>query len=73
MSVKDELIELEARFWESAGDPGFYQAHFADDGVMALPVGFLTKPEVVTSMSGASEWVALVVAVHFFPQAVVLE
>lgn len=56
MSVRDELIELERRFWESAGDPVFYQDRFADDGVMAFHVGVMTKADVVASMVGAPEW-----------------
>jgi hypothetical protein len=48
------LLELEAGFWEAAGNPDFYQATFADDGLMALPVGIMTKPEVVTAMEGAA-------------------
>lgn len=56
MSLRDELIGLERRFWESAGDPVFYQDRFADDGVMAFHVGVMTKADVVASMVGAPEW-----------------
>jgi hypothetical protein len=52
----DRILELEAEFWEAAGDPDFYRANFADDGLMALPVGIMTKPEVVAVMDGAPEW-----------------
>jgi len=54
--ARDRLLELEAEFWEAAGDPDFYRANFADDGLMALPVGIMTKPEVVAAMDGATEW-----------------
>ena len=50
------LLELEAGFWEAAGNPDSYQANFADDGLMALPVRIMTKPEVVTAMEGAAAW-----------------
>lgn len=43
-------------YWESAGDPELYRANFADDGVMALPVGIMDKGDVVASMKGAAEW-----------------
>jgi hypothetical protein len=56
MSLRDELIGLERRFWESAGNPDFYQDRFADDGVMAFHVGVMTKPDVVASMVGSPEW-----------------
>lgn len=52
----DRLLELEAEFWEAAGDPDFYRANFADNGLMALPVGIMTKPDVVAAMDGATEW-----------------
>jgi hypothetical protein len=56
MSLREELIALERRFWESAGDPDFYRERFADDGVMAFHFGVMMKPDVVESMVGAPEW-----------------
>lgn len=56
MSLREQLLEMETRFWEAAGDPGFYRDHFATDGLMALPVGIMTKDEVVAAMDGAEEW-----------------
>jgi hypothetical protein len=56
MVAQDHLVTLEERFWESAGDRDFYRDNFADDGVMALPTGLMTKPEVLDAMNGASEW-----------------
>jgi Domain of unknown function (DUF4440) len=56
MHGQDQLVSLEERFWEAAGDPDFYREHFADDGLMALPVGLMTKPQVVQAMESASEW-----------------
>jgi hypothetical protein len=52
----DRLLELESAFWKSAGDPGFSHENFADDGVMALPVGLMNKPQVMSVMKGASPW-----------------
>jgi hypothetical protein len=54
--ARDRLLELEAEFWEAAGDPDFYRANFADDGLMAFPVGIMTKPDVVAAMDAATEW-----------------
>jgi Domain of unknown function (DUF4440) len=53
---QDRLLELESAFWESAGDPGFYREYFADDGIMALSVGLMSKPQVVSAMKEASPW-----------------
>ncbi len=44
----DDIIELERRFWEAAGDPEFYQESFADEGVMVFSGGILDKPAVVS-------------------------
>jgi hypothetical protein len=54
--VRDALIDLEKRFWRAAGDPGFYRDHFADDGMMAFPIGLMSKPEVVAATSGPDRW-----------------
>ena len=59
--ARDRLLELEAEFWEAAGHPDFYRANFADDGLMALPVGIMTKPDVVTAMDGATEWESFII------------
>lgn len=52
----DEIIELERRFWEAAGDPAYYEERFADEGVMVFSVGVMDKQAVVASMEGAAEW-----------------
>jgi hypothetical protein len=51
-----EIIELEERFWEAAGDPRFYEEHFADDGTIALPIGMMDKAAVVEAMRSAEPW-----------------
>jgi hypothetical protein len=52
-----ELVELEKRFWiEGGGRPGFWQAHFADDGVVVLPIGIMDKDETLQAMQGAPSW-----------------
>jgi predicted GH43/DUF377 family glycosyl hydrolase len=53
---RDRLLELEAEFWEAAGDPDFYRANFADDGLMAFTVGIMTKHEVLAAVAAADSW-----------------
>jgi Domain of unknown function (DUF4440) len=50
------LLELESAFWESAGDSGFCRENFAEDGVMALPDGLMTKAQVLSAMEEATPW-----------------
>ena len=50
------ILELESAFWDSAGDPRFYRENFADDGVMALPDGLMTKAQVISAMEEATPW-----------------
>lgn len=66
MPLREELIELEKAFWRAAGDPGFYQEKFADEGVMAFHIGIMTKDAVVDSMAGAEEWASFTIDdLHF--------
>jgi hypothetical protein len=51
------ILELEARFWEAAGDPDFYRANLADHAVMVFPVGVLTKDDVVAAVTAAAPWI----------------
>lgn len=52
-----ELIGLEERFWlEGGGNPDFWQDHFADDGVVALPFGVMDKDATVQAMGSAEPW-----------------
>ncbi|MFZ0625537.1 MAG: nuclear transport factor 2 family protein [Acidimicrobiia bacterium] len=54
MSV--DLIELERRFWERAGDAEFWHRHFADDGVIVLPSGHMDKATVVGIQANSDPW-----------------
>lgn len=56
VSPTPEIIELEERFWEAAGNPEFYEEHFADDGAIALPIGVMDKTSVVDAMASAQPW-----------------
>jgi hypothetical protein len=56
MSARERLLHLESQFWEAAGDPEFYDAHFADDGLMAFTVGIIAKPEVLAATKAAPGW-----------------
>lgn len=56
MSLNNELLELEKRFWE--GDADFYRQNLTDDSLMvfAEPVGILEKDVTVESIAGAVRW-----------------
>ncbi|MGA7228849.1 MAG: nuclear transport factor 2 family protein [Acidimicrobiia bacterium] len=54
MSV--DLVELERRFWEGAGDAEFWRGHFADDGVIVLPTGHMDKATVVGIQANSDPW-----------------
>jgi hypothetical protein len=53
---RDRLLELEAEFWEAAGDLDFYRANFAEDGLMAFTVGIMAKAEVLAAVAAADAW-----------------
>lgn len=55
-----EVLDLERQFWLIGGvRPAFWQEHFADDGIIALPMGIMDKAQTVAVMgeSGGWEWV----------------
>jgi hypothetical protein len=52
-----KVVALEERFWtQGGGDPGFWDEHFAEDGVVALPFGLMDKSETVAAMEQAPPW-----------------
>ena len=55
--IRDELVALEERFWlEGGGNPDFWRAHFADDGVVALPFGIMDKSQTIEAMARGTPW-----------------
>lgn len=56
MSLREQLLELEKRFWDASGDPGFWREHFDEDGVIALSMGLMDKDTVVSAQGGARPW-----------------
>lgn len=56
MKVRKQIIDLEKRFWRAAGNPDFYRSKFAEEGVMAFPVGLMGKAEVLAAMDGEAGW-----------------
>jgi hypothetical protein len=53
--VKDEILDLERRFWEEAGNQEFYKMAMADDGLAVIePMGFGDK-KLSVEMNGQSE------------------
>ena len=58
MALKQELLELEQGFWNAAGDRGFYEEHFADNGVAVFPFkgGILDAGKVRDSVESGVTW-----------------
>ena len=53
----DGPVELEERFWlEGGGNPGFWRRHFAEDGLVALPLGVMDKAATLQAMQQAGPW-----------------
>jgi hypothetical protein len=63
MSLEEDLLALEERFWRAAGDGGFYREHFADDGLLVLPggVGVLPKEVAITAVDAAGPWTSFAI------------
>jgi hypothetical protein len=56
MTVHDELVRLEHRFWDAAGDPAFYRRHVADEARFVFTFGVMDKAATVASMEEADPW-----------------
>lgn len=55
--AEQTVLDLERRFWtEGGGDPVFWSRHFADDGLVALPMAIMDKAETVAAMEQARPW-----------------
>jgi hypothetical protein len=55
--ARRDVVDLERRFWtEGGGNPTFWSEHFADDGVVALPMGVLDKAQTMAAMEQAGPW-----------------
>jgi hypothetical protein len=55
--LRAALVDLERRFWlQGAGAPDFWRTHFADDGLVALPLGIMDKSETVDAMVHGQRW-----------------
>jgi hypothetical protein len=55
--LRAALVDLERRFWlQGAGAPDFWRTHFADDGLVALPLGIMDKSETVAAMVDGQPW-----------------
>jgi hypothetical protein len=57
--VREELVELERRFWFAGGDPGVYRDHFADGGRCVFSFGALDKEATMAAIEGATPWEAV--------------
>lgn len=59
MSLEQELLALEERFWRAAGDPEFYREHLAEEALMVFPApfGVFDREAILESVEGAQPWV----------------
>jgi hypothetical protein len=56
-SVRDEILEIEKRFWDVGPDPGFYQKVLDDKALMVMePMGVIKKSDVVGMADKADAW-----------------
>jgi ketosteroid isomerase-like protein len=54
-TVKDEILELEKRFWSA--DPKFYQECMEDDVIVVMePMGFIPKGKAVAIADQTEGW-----------------
>lgn len=52
-----QVLDLERDFWlEGGGNPEFWQANCAEEAIIALPVGILTKSDTVAAMESSRPW-----------------
>ena len=58
MSTERELVALEHRFWDAAGDGDFYRTHMAEDGLCLLPPGVLDRDATADAIDRAAPWTA---------------
>lgn len=56
MTLKEELLALEERFWK--GDSSFYERMLSEGSIMVFPepVGVLNKDESIRSLEGVPRW-----------------
>lgn len=58
-----DALVVERRFWtEGGGNPEFWREHFADGGLVVLPMGVLDKQATVAAMAGAPPWSSVMMA-----------
>lgn len=51
------LLDLEHEFWTTGGgNPQFWSRHFDDDGIVALPIGIMDKPQTIAAMRQGQPW-----------------
>jgi hypothetical protein len=55
--TRDELVELERRFWASAGDREGYGQHLAPDALHVFPgLGIVDRRNVLDGVAAAEPW-----------------
>lgn len=52
-----QVLDLERDFWLQGGsNPGFWQENCAEEAIIALPMGILSKSETVAAMESSQPW-----------------
>jgi hypothetical protein len=59
VSLLDDLLDLERRFWGAGGDPAFYREHFAENGRCVFGIGILDKAATLTGVEQGAPWTDL--------------
>jgi hypothetical protein len=59
VSLEEELLALEERFWRAGGDSEFYREHLAGEALMVFPApfGVFDREAIVASVESAPPWV----------------
>lgn len=52
-----QVLDLERDFWlEGGGNPEFWVENCAEEAIVALPMGILTKSDTVAAMENSQPW-----------------
>jgi hypothetical protein len=61
VTVEQELLALEERFWTEARRADFYREHLAGDTVMVFPepAGIFDEQAIIDSLEDSSPWISV--------------
>lgn len=52
----EDLVSVERRFWEAAGDAGFYERNMSAEGLLLLPIGLLDRDATLDAVGESEPW-----------------